>query len=274
MEFTSILGQAEPLKFVCMLRSDDPDHSTVLLVDDDAGVRDVCSRYLRKAGFAVEVAANGREAQVFFREKPASIQLLITDIEMPFVSGPELADFAAACGNCCPVLLISGKLPPDDTARRGWEFLPKPFSQRIFMDAVQRLLTRRERPKALVAEDDTEVRNRLCELLSEEYDVVAALPGGSAVLEKTEQLHPDVILLDISMPDTSGLAVMRALREKALRIPVVFVTQHTGQAYVGAALDCGASGYVTKARMFTDLRNVLREVRSGRTYFPAELRTR
>lgn len=257
-----------------MLSTDDPDRSTILLVDDDSGVRNICSLYLRKAGFAVEAAANGRDAQAFFRDKPASIRLLITDVEMPFVSGLELADFAAARGSCCPVLLISGKAVPAGAARKDCEFLAKPFTQRVFIDTVQRLLTCRERLRALVAEDDREMRNRLCELLSEEYDIVVALPGGSAVLEKTEQLHPDVIVLDISMHDVSGLAVARALRQKALRIPVVFVTQHTGAAYVGAALDCGASGYVNKARMFTDLRNALREVRAGGTYFPADVITR
>lgn len=256
-----------------MLRTND-DRSTVLLVDDDAGVREICALYLRKAGFAVEVAANGRDAQVFFRERPASIRLLITDVEMPFISGLELADFGAACGSCCPVLLISGKALPAEAARKDWEFLAKPFTQRVFIDTVQRLLTCRERLRALVADDDREMRNRLCELLGEEYDIVVALPGGSAVLEKTEQLQPDVIVLDISMHDVSGLAVARALREKALRIPVVFVTHHTEAAYVGAAFDCGASGYVSKARMFTDLRNALREVRAGGTYFPENLMTR
>lgn len=248
-----------------MPRSDDPDRLTVLLVDDDEGVRELCAAYLRKAGFTVEVSINGRDAQAFFRERPASIRLLITDVEMPFVSGIELAAFAEACGSCCPVLLMSGKFAPAEAARRRWEFLAKPFSREEFMGRVQRLLVCRQRPRALVADDDEDMRNRLCELLSVEYDVVAALNGGAAVVQKSEELHPDVIVLDISMSDVGGLAVARALRETS-STPVVFVTQHTGAAYVGAAFDCGASGYVSKGRIFSELRTALREVRSGGTY--------
>jgi CheY-like chemotaxis protein len=256
-------------------RPDNPDPSTVLLVDDDPALLLICARVLRKAGFPVQVAANGRDAQDFFRENPASIRLLITDIEMPFVSGPELADFAAACGSTCPVLLISGRVPPPEAAPKGWEFLAKPFTPFVFIETVQRLDSRvRVRPRALVAEDETEMRNRLCELLRAEYDVVAALDGGARVLEQSEELHPDVIILDISMPDTSGVAVARALRGSQLGIPVIIVTQHTEPAYVDAAFDSGASGYVTKARIYTELSPALRAVRAGGRYLSTDLRTR
>jgi CheY-like chemotaxis protein len=247
--------------------------STVLLVDDDPLVLELCASCLRNAGFLVKVAANGRDAQALFREDPASIQLVLTDVEMPFVSGIELADFVAASGSSCPVLLVSGSLAPPEAQRKGWDFLAKPFTPSVLIGAVQRLARGvRKRPRALLAEDDSDMRNLLCELLDAEYDLVAVLDGGESVLETSELLHPDVIILDISMPDVSGLAVARSLRESIPQTPVVFVTQHTGSAYVEAAFANGASGYVTKRHIFSELSSALQEVRAGGRYLSADVR--
>ena len=101
-----------------MTRPDETGGSTVLLVDDDPDTRKLCAACLRKAGLTVTVAANGRDAQEVLRESPGSIALLITDVEMPFISGTELADSVAACGSSCPVLLISGKWPRRKSIRR------------------------------------------------------------------------------------------------------------------------------------------------------------
>jgi DNA-binding response OmpR family regulator len=254
-------------------RVEETASSTVLLVDDEPAVLELCAACLRNAGFTVMVAANGLDAQAVLQESPGSIGLLITDVEIPFVSGPELADSVAARGSSCPVLLMSGKLAPPEVAEKGWEFLAKPFTPSVLVATVRRLLSRvAARPRALLAEDDSEMRAHLCDLLEDEYDLVAVLDGGATVVQKSEELHPDVIILDISMPDVSGLAVARSLRESIPRIPVVFVTQHTGSAYIEAAFANGASGYVTKPRIFSELCNALRQVRGGARYLSSGLR--
>lgn len=261
-----------PYTTFIVTRPDETSGSTVLLVDDDPDVLELCATCLRKAGLTVKVAANGRDAQAVFRERPESIGLLVTDVEMPLVSGLELADVVAH-GSRCPVLLISGKLAPPEVDQKHWEFLAKPFTPNVLLATVRRLLARvAERPRAILAEDDSDIRNRLCELLDAEYDLVAVLDGGASVLEKSEELHPDVIILDISMPDVSGLVVARSLRKSIPGTPVVFVTQHTSSAYVEAAFASGACGYVTKPRIFSELCNALREVRAGGKYLSADLR--
>ena len=129
-----------------------PDRATVLLVDDDPLLLDMFARFLRKAGLTVEVASNGRDAQAFFSEPRVSIDLLITDVDMPFVSGPELADFVAATGSSCPILLISGKWEAAEAAQKGWEFLAKPFLPSVLLETAQRLLARHRQPtRTLVA---------------------------------------------------------------------------------------------------------------------------
>ena len=248
--------------------------ATVLLVDDDPAILDLFAAALRKAGYQVEVTADPRKAQAILSKNPNAVRLLVTDVEMPFLSGVDLAEFVANSGSRCPVLLMSGHLPPPEVAQKGWAFLPKPFTPAVLIGTVQDLLSRIGRPRAILAEDDDAMRNRLCGLIGREYDVIAALEGGGSVLQKSEELHPDVIILDISMPDINGLEIARALHRKVPDIPVVFVTQHTQQAYIDAAFASGAAGYVTKLRAFSELGVALEEVRGGRHYVSADLRPR
>lgn len=255
-----------------VLSSSDSGGPSILVVDDDPLLLGFCAAVLRKAGFQVVAAADPRDARALLRD-PASFQALVADVHMPLMSGVELAVLATA--SALPVLLMSGDSPPREIEQNPWLFLGKPFDASTFADAVRRILSpAAARPRALVADDNIEIRVRVCELLSLEYEVVAALDGGAAVLQKSEELQPDVIVLDISMPDMSGLAVTRALQARRSQIPVVFVTQHTSSAYIDEAFASGALGYVTKPFIARELCNALREVCAGRTYLSTDLRGR
>jgi DNA-binding NtrC family response regulator len=109
----------------------------ILLVDDDQIVRDLLRTCLERAGHKVAVAGNGRDAVRWIWQAQSSIRVLVTDIDMPDMSGIELASYAA--GVChCRVLLISGKPQDSDV---GWcEFLAKPFTGSILLENVDRLL--------------------------------------------------------------------------------------------------------------------------------------
>jgi DNA-binding NarL/FixJ family response regulator len=111
-------------------------------------------------------------------------------------------------------------------------------------------------------------------MLREEFPdaVFGEASSAQEALEKAWADPWDLIVLDISMPDVSGIAVMRALQGSHSRIPVVMVTQHTTPAYIDAAFDSGASGYVTKPRMLIELCNALREARAGGRYLSEDIR--
>ncbi len=244
-------------------------------------VRELFSAALKRAGYDVTVAADGADALPILHQTPRAIDLLITDIHMPVLSGTELAKEADHLG--CPVLLMSGDPPPAEAAQAGWDFLAKPFAPSALIQAAKEMLNRNApelkpddggRPRVIVAEDDAQVLQRLCAILRENYDVVAALDEGRAVLQKAEELKPEVILLDISMPGMNGFAVARVLHREMPAVPVLFVTQHADPIYISEAFGTGVAGYVLKSNAVTELGPAVEQVRSGGRYLSPCLQAR
>lgn len=105
---------------------------TLLLVEDDEGVRVFMQRALRTKGYHVLAAANGGEAILIARRHPAPISLLISDVVMPEMNGPAVAEFLREAGHAMPVLFVSG-YPDDLVAQHGMlngslSYLAKPFN--------------------------------------------------------------------------------------------------------------------------------------------------
>lgn len=120
--------------------------------------------------------------------------------------------------------------------------------------------------RVLLADDHETVLARVREILGEDFNVVGTVNNGRDAVAEVQRLDPDVLVIDISMPILNGLQTVSQLRSTDHRSKVVFLTVHEDQDYVDAALSLGASGYVTKARVETDLIPAIREVLEGRTY--------
>ena len=90
---------------------------------------------------------------------------------------------------------------------------------------------------------------------------------------KSKRLHPDVLVIDISMPVLNGLQAVTRVCAVHARTKVVFLTVHDDHDFVAAAFSAGASGYVTKAQLATDLVPAIREVLEGRTYVSQSIPT-
>lgn len=127
------------------------------------------------------------------------------------------------------------------------------------------------RPRVLLAEDHTLVREGLRQLLAENLDVLDAVEDGRALLQAAERLQPDAILLDISMPQLNGLDAARQLARVSPRSKLVFVTMHADPAYVHEAFRAGASGYVVKSSASGDLVAAVRAVLAGSRYLSPAL---
>lgn len=104
-----------------------------------------------------------------------------------------------------------------------------------------------KRPTILVVDDASAMLTLYRGLLSNEYDVRLA-KSGTMALAALSKTHPDVILLDIEMPDMSGFEVMEAIQKKPnySDIPVIFVTSHATEKLVVRAVEYGAYSYVVK----------------------------
>ena len=103
-----------------------------------------------------------------------------------------------------------------------------------------------KRPRILLADDHRMVAEGLRGILEEEFELVGIVEDGRALLEAADELRPDVIVADITMPHLNGLDALPTLRKKHPHTKVVFLTQHQEAAYARRALEAGASGFVVK----------------------------
>jgi len=123
-----------------------------------------------------------------------------------------------------------------------------------------------KRPRVLLADDHALVAAGLSKLLETEFDLLGAVPDGRTLVAAAQETQPDVVLLDISMPNLNGLEAARQLRTTAPRSKLIFVTVHSDVAYVSEAFRAGASGYVLKRSAASELATAIHEVLSQRMY--------
>lgn len=122
------------------------------------------------------------------------------------------------------------------------------------------------RTRLLVAESHAGMRERIVQMLEHDFDVVGVVGDGLAFLEAASRMKPNVCLVDISMPSLSGIEAAIQLKEGGSDAKVVFLTLYEDPDYLRAALATGASGYVLKSRMTTDLVIAIKEAMAGRLF--------
>jgi len=110
-------------------------------------------------------------------------------------------------------------------------------------------------------------------LLESRFDIVGTATDGQQALEAVRTLRPDVVVLDVSMPELSGIEVARHLlaSEEEEQPAIVFLTIHSDAAIVEAALETGALGYVLKTSAGRDLLNAIEQVLAGRRFISPKL---
>jgi two-component system response regulator NreC len=125
------------------------------------------------------------------------------------------------------------------------------------------------RPIRLVIADDHElVRSGLRRIIEEQPDMVVVAEASDAptTVRCVEEHRPNLILLDVAMPNGGGLAALRAVREGWPQIKALMVTMYDDHAHLRLALEAGASGYVIKSAPASELIAAIRTVHGGRTY--------
>jgi signal transduction histidine kinase/CheY-like chemotaxis protein len=226
-----------------------PSDDCVLVIDDDATARELIADHLKADGFSVVTASGGLEGLKLAKElRPMAITL---DVMMPDLDGwsvlaalrqdAELAEI--------PVIMITIL----DEHRRGVAlgaagYLTKPIDRERLTRMIGRFRVPARQTRVLMVEDDGTQRERLRGWLEDEQWVVQEAANGRDALAILQDARPDVILLDLMMPEMDGFAVVAALqREPRWRdIPVVVVTARDLDAADRERLNSGVQSVLVK----------------------------
>jgi two-component system, cell cycle sensor histidine kinase and response regulator CckA len=119
----------------------EPPRETILLVEDEPAVRQLFAQALMRAGYKVHEARNGQEALRVFDQHGDSVDLLLTDMRMPFMGGAELASQLRGRRGALKLLCISGYAGGNELEFSG-DFLAKPFSREQLLAKVREILDR------------------------------------------------------------------------------------------------------------------------------------
>lgn len=122
------------------------------------------------------------------------------------------------------------------------------------------------RARILLADDHKGIREQTARLLRTEFEVVGSVADGQALLLAEAELLPDICVLDISMPITTGIEAATQLKARCSTARVVFLTIHDDPDFIKAALAAGGLGYVLKSRMTSDLCLAIHEALAGRSF--------
>ena len=132
-----------------------------------------------------------------------------------------------------------------------------------------------ETVKVLICEDHSLVREGMAALIGSQPDleIVALTADGADAVRLSLELKPDLVIMDLDLPEMSGLEAISRIRDgtaKDHEIPVLIVSATYSQMYLAGAIKVGAKGYLLKGAESEELFKAVREVSSGLTYYPQE----
>ena len=127
--------------------------------------------------------------------------------------------------------------------------------------------------RVLIVDDHAILRDGIRSLLERQPDVevVAEASNGREALERVREFHPDIVLMDVAMPEMNGLEATRLIKAELPEIKVLILTQHDNREYVAPLLLAGASGYLLKRSGGREVVNAIREVFIKGAYLEASI---
>ncbi len=129
-----------------------------------------------------------------------------------------------------------------------------------------------KRVRILLADDHTLFCSLLRDLLEPEYEVVGSVSDGQELLKAALSLRPDVVLADIGMPSLNGLDAGRRLKQANPNVKLIYLTMNNNVEYAREALQAGASAFVLKNALSSELLKAIRDALRGVSYVAPEIR--
>ena len=127
------------------------------------------------------------------------------------------------------------------------------------------------RVRVLLADDHRGAAEELKNLLARDFELVAVVEDGLALVEAAKKLHPDVIVTDVSMPRLDGVRALAELKKQNPQVKVIFTTMFGEPEFARFLLEAGAEGFVVKHSAWTELAPAILSVLDGRTFVSASL---
>jgi len=130
-----------------------------------------------------------------------------------------------------------------------------------------------KRIRVLLAEDHAIVREGLRSLLEKqpEIEIVCDAEDGRIAVERARELQPDLVIMDITMPNLNGVEAARQITNEFPQIKLIALSVHSNRIFVADMLEAGASGYVLKECLFDELVKAIHAVVAGRTYLSSRI---
>ena len=127
--------------------------------------------------------------------------------------------------------------------------------------------------RILLAEDHKTVREVIKLLVNaqDDMEVIGEAGDGEIAVQLAGELKPDIVVMDISMPELNGLRATRRMRSNGLDLKILMLTRHTDDGYLQQLIEAGANGYVLKQSAPNELINAIRAVGSGNSYLDPAL---
>jgi two-component system, NarL family, response regulator NreC len=130
-----------------------------------------------------------------------------------------------------------------------------------------------KKPRLVIVEDHAILREGLQSLLSstKEFDIVGEAEDGREAIRSIEDLKPDLVLTDLSMPKMNGMDMIQTIKKQSPKTKVIALTVHRGEDYVFETLKAGADGYVLKEATYSELMMAIKSVLEGKRYVSPEV---
>lgn len=120
--------------------------------------------------------------------------------------------------------------------------------------------------RVLLADDHESILANVRGVLGDDFEIVGTVNNGKDAVLQAHLLDPDVLVIDISMPVMDGLQATSLLHSARRRTKIVILTVHEDEDFIAAAFSAGASAYVVKAQLTSDLVPAIRQALEGHTY--------
>ncbi len=246
----------------------------ILIVDDELDFTEALKETLEKEAYSVFTASNREQAEKAVRHQEPDMIVLGTimprgDAFLFHKWTKQTLGFSNL-----PIMVINA--PPEKQLIKGWrmdegmqcdaeDFLAKPVEPVALIPRIKKLLDRvTKKIRVLIVDDHPVVRDGIRSLLALQRDmqVVGEAVNGKEALDKTEELLPDVVVMDIVMPVMNGLDAAREICQKFKSARVLMLTQYDDEENMLASRQVGAVGFIPKAaassRLLTGIRSVAR----------------